>query len=595
MKINKNRRYIILFSAVVVISLVAAMLIHSNLSVLINEKYSFSEVSETNYSLTSDEKKNLNTLLDSLFVEDNNYFGFTSASNTSVNLYTANSLVNLAKIVPNSDMDLIKEKLGFLSTINEQSLDFLNLIYYVELSRNLGFNIDYTQINNKLLSFYDSEINLFFVDNIDDSIHAKIIATSMVKKAMQNSLSAEMFSLEDGIQNLLNEYSFTTDSEATFYNSGGDILYCISVFGMSDIVNKDELNDWFSYWKEIYENTVINSDISALQYSNFFDIARIFEHDYSAHKLQEYYDNKLEYSINETGDLLVLYNILKNVNLNNSEVNIELEHEITKILTDDAFIIPNIDVKATVFGVILAKKTDFAISESKLNNYIKNNYSTISSLDNNFEKTYTLYYNLILDQLANGYEQEYDKSYFQTQIDNIISDLDFSQSILSDVVSIRRIVEIVSDLQLFDVDVRLTISQKEKIEKGMMSALDNDTITNSILLNDVFIIDKILSLNLVTNDEFLKQYYSLTDNGGTYAIRDSNSAPDICSTYQFMISLSRLGNYDELVKQKEFVEELKMSNGVYALDKNSTYRTDLSALVYGNSIHYLVIGGDKDA
>lgn len=44
--------------------------------------------------------------------------------------------------------------------------------------------------------------------------------------------------------------------------------------------------------------------------------------------------------------------------------------------------------------------------------YILQNYTDIPLIKNTFDKTAVLYYNLILDQLMNGYEKEYDKIYF---------------------------------------------------------------------------------------------------------------------------------------------------------------------------------------
>lgn len=591
---NFNKQNITILSIVVIVIIVTVSIFNYNYSsFVIKEKYSFSEVSDINFALTKKEKSNINNILDILCVEDNNYLGFSGGLSTAVNLYTANSLVNLAKIVPDYDLAIAREKLTFLSTMNLNNLDFLNLTYYIELCKNLNFEINYAIVNNKLLKYYDTKTNLFFVDNSEDSINTKIVATSVVKRVLGENLSSKMFSPETGIHNTFSNYVFKTNTDITFFNSGGDILSCVETFGMNEIINTTELRSWYLYWKNLHEAIVVNSDISALQYSDFLDIAKIFESDYSTNKLQDYYNSISIESINQTGDLLVMYNTFKNVTLNNSKVNGAIKSEIYNTLNSETLVTSHIDIKLSVFGVLLALKTDFTMNDEKLKEYIKHNYAINSSIENNYERASALYYNLILDQLVNGYEQEYNASFFQSEINKVLSSLEYDETITADVVSTRRIVEIISDLQMFDVKISLSYFQKSKINKGLKKSLDNSTIRNSVLLNDIYIVDKALSLNIISEKELAELYNSLTQNGGTCAVLHSDTVPDICSTYQFMITFNRNNNYNELKKQREFVDTLKLSDGVYALDKKSYDTMDLPAITYGNAIRYLEFGEDK--
>ncbi len=368
----------------------------------------------------------------------------------------------------------------------------------------------------------------------------------------------------------------------------------MAVFDITDAIDKSKLDNWYSYWKKVYESIIVDSDISALQYSEYLNIARIFESDYSAEKVENYYSNLTSESIEDSDDLYVWYNIVKNVGtLNNTEINTILKTKINEEFNSDSFVSSKIDIKSTAFGVMLAQKTDFSLNKEKLENYIKRNYSDNVLIENSYDRTSALYYNLILDQLVNGYDQDYDAYYFQSQIDNILKELEYSQSIAGDVVSTRRITEMVSDLQIFDVDIKLTESQKNKIEKGLKVALEDSSIKNSVLLNDIFIVDRILNLNIVSDEELLDIYISLTTNGGTYVSTSGVTYPDLCSTYQFMVSLNRMNNYDYLNKQKSFVETLKLDEGIYTLNTNSVDTFDLSVIIYGNAIRYLEIGGDK--
>ena len=590
-----DKRVLIVVMIVVVIVAATSFVLYSNKNITI-EKYSFSETQDINFSFTNSHKENINNVLNTLYIEDDNYFGFSNCSNVSMDLYMANSAVNLAKLIPNYDLKLLKEKLLFLSSANIEHFDFLNLIYYTDLCNNLNINVDYSLLNNKLSKYYDENSNLFYIDSYSDSVHIKIIATSIVKRVLKENLSAELFSPEKGIEQAYYTYSFLTGNDVTLYNSGGDILYCISVFGMNDIIDINGLDNWYKYWKNIYESTAVNSDISALQYSDFFSIARIFQPDCPPTKLQDYYDSLEKENIETSDDLYVLYNILKNINtLNNAFVNNLLKYKISDVLNSDSFVNSNIDVKSTAFGVMLAQNTGYSCNNEKLKNYVKQNYSKKFSLANTYDRTSALYYNLILDQLVNGYDQDYNVSYFQSQIDELLKIIDYnSQSIAADIVSTRRIIEIVSDLQIFDVDIRLITSQKNKIKEGFKTALQNSSIKNSVLLNDIFIVEKILSLDIISDEELIAAYKSITANGGTCSVRESEITPDINSTYQFFCSLNRLNNFEYLQEQKSFVETLLLEEGLYALNINST-TLDLSTIAYGNAISSFEIGGDKDA
>ncbi|MDD4297983.1 MAG: hypothetical protein PHC69_13675, partial [Ruminiclostridium sp.] len=120
------------------------------------------------------------------------------------------------------------------------------------------------------------------------------------------------------------------------------------------------------------------------------------------------------------------------------------------------------------------------------------------------------------------------------------------------------------------------------------------SIKNSVLLNDIFIVEKILSLDIISDEELIAAYKSITANGGTCSVRESEITPDINSTYQFFCSLNRLNNFEYLQEQKTFVETLLLEEGLYALNINST-TLDLSTIAYGNAISSFEIGGDKDA
>ena len=148
------------------------------------------------------------------------------------------------------------------------------------------------------------------------------------------------------------------------------------------------------------------------------------------------------------------------------------------------------------------------------------------------------------------------------------------------------------DLQIFDVDIHLTKAQRRGIQRGLKSALKNDIIKNSVFINDIFIVDRALELNLVSDEEFIGIYNKLVSDGGACAIK--NEEPDILTTYQFMVSLGRINNFEYLDSQKEFVESLMVKDGVYKLDNHTSDVNDTTVIVRANAIRYLEVGGEED-
>jgi len=594
--IRKIKKNVCIVICVVLILSVLFIFINwiNNKEYTIDDKYSLSEVAESNFNVSNTEQENIKSMLRNRTIEDDHYFGFAGNNAKNVDLYNANAAVEFAKILGNYKYDDLKLRLSFLSETNVDSLDFLNLIYDINICKALSINVDYSIINNSLMKFYDHNLNLFFVNNANESIHTKIIATAMCKKAMGEELSKKLFSSEKGIRNAYNDYNFQTKNNVTFYNSGADIIYCYSVFNMIDEIKLDNLKLWFEYWKNINESIVIDSFITTLQYSEYLNIATIFDPGYSSKKLYDYYIGITTENIAEVNDLYVISNVVKNVEpLDNIKVNKILENEIDKALNNDDLYDFKIDIKSTAFGVILAQKTGFAINKDKINNYIISNYKDVDSISNNYERVAALYYNLILDQAVNGYNIEYNKELFQSQIDKTLESIDYSSNISVDILSTRRLVELVMDLQIFDTDVKISNAQVKKIKNGVKKAFSDDSIVSTSVICDLFIINETLSLDLISNQQFLDVFNELTCDGGNKSMLIEDLQPDILTTYQFMNCLGRLNNYDHLNRQKEFVDSMMIKDGIYKLDKGSKDANDLSAVLYGVNIKHLQIGGSK--
>lgn len=593
--INKRTKLITVIVASIVIGAIItfSFFIRCNGKVIFDAGHSFSEIWGVDFEIDNNKQDNIRSILHSLSTEDPYLFGFTNNDNISINLYTPNAIVNVAKLIPDYNLDYLKQNLSFLNKTCIKGMDILNLLYYVELCSSLEIDIDYPGVFSALLKYYDEEAGLFFIDSIEDLMGNKLIVTSMVKRILGDKLPSKPFKLESGIKKVYETYNFQTEDSITLYNSGGDILFTMSVFRLEDQINKGKLNTWFVYWKDIYESIPINSFMSALQYSEYLNVARVFDPDYPNKKLQDYYHTLTTGDIEDIGDINVLYNILKNVRpLDNEVFNNTLAKHIEETAKGKHLFSFNLDVQSTVYGVLLARKADYSLNEKKIKNYIQYNYAEIPSIENSYDRTSELYFNVILDQLINGYEQEYDIYYFQSQVNAILKSLRYDQYLAADVICARRIVEIVMDLQMFDVDIHLSKAQRWRIHRGLQRAFKNDSLKNSVFINDIFIVDRALELNLVSDEEFIGIYNKLVSDGGACAIK--NEEPDILTTYQFMVSLGRINNFEYLDSQKEFVESLMVKDGVYKLDNHTSDVNDTTVIVRANAIRYLEVGGEKD-
>lgn len=583
------RNILIITFLAVIIAITACIFINRYRKAEIN-KQSFSEMHIP--SLSDMPKDNINDVLQSLYVENNEVCGFADKSYKSIDLYTADSIVKLAGALPKYDIGLLKNNFLFLSATDVTKLDLLNLLYYVDLCGQMDIDLDYDMVNNELCKYYDKNQCLFFLDSESDSAHIKLVITALVKKTMKNNLDEKTFELEKGIVQVYDNYEFLTGNSSSLYNSGGDILHCISVFGMNETADMSELAEWFEYWKKTYEDMSIDTSTDALMYSEFLNIAVIFDEKYSREKLDNYYNALDEQKVEEIQDLHIIFNIMDNMDsADNEKVNGLIINRINNALSSESPVTLETDLKSTVYGVLLSQYTGFSYDEDKIKAYINSIYDRDTSGENVYERSSNLYYVIILEQLVNNYEVDYGIKHIQKQIDDMLSEMDYStESLGSDIISTRRLVEIVSDLRIFDADIKLTQKQINKIKKGIKAALQQEGLKNSVLINDMYIIDRILSLNLVSDEALSEVYNSLTVDGGSRSTAETDAEPDITSTYQFFSSLEMMNNYENIEEQRKFISTHEIKDGLYVNEINDS-QMELSVIAYGNSIKYVQTGG----
>ncbi len=576
--------------------LVAAFFVNNPKEYEIKEKYSFTENFDTSFLLTAEEKDNITKKLQNDVIMTDEYFGF-KADYVSTDLYFANSLVEISKTLNNNTtLTALNGKMSELAQVDLHSLSILNLIYYINICK--CFNITYNEndVVDCLQKFYDSEEKLFFLNGADDTVNIKIVVTALCCKTIPGISTLKEFNIITGIQKVYENYEFSTDKTITFYNSGGDILYCYSIIGLIDDSLLSKHKNWFEFWKNQYENMTINSIETALAYSEYCNIADIFDNNHSNEKIQIFYHKLTKDALPDETDFYMLSNAIQNIDrYDNTEFNSYIKNKVNTIIASEPLFAKekDIDVLTTFYGIILSKNVGFEIDKQKMQNYINKNYSKINDMDGISDIINNLYYTIMLDQLNNDYKISCSVKNIQKIIDKSIKSLAFDKNVSENIFIARKTLEIVMDLQVFNFDININERQRDKIEKGIKKAINNNDIMNSLLITDLFILDTILDTGLVNDELFYNVYNTLTIDGGSKVSQGDQYTPDINSTYRFFVCFGLLNNYNFLPDQKKYVESVQVIDGIYSYNAKDKSHIDFESILHGNSMMKLVMGGTK--
>lgn len=567
--------------------------IFNNSSYEFYEKYSFSEIDNVSFSLSEREKENIVQRLKTQIIDNEDYFGFKSVE-VGDDLYLANSIMEIAKLIDTKYLSKIKDELSSINQVNLSNLDILNLMYYANICNTLKIDYNQDELIDRLKEFYDIETNLFFLNSSTDTINMKITITSLLVENMPSILKNNEFHILTGINSAYNNYQFATNENKTLYNSGGDIIYGYYVSGLINDTVLEENEKWFGYWQNFYESTDINSLEAALAYVEYIKVAKIFDEKHTYEKIQNFYNNLTPNDLPVDIDYLMLSNLLKNIDISlNSNLVKYIENDINKTLSSGSLVKGEIDLLTTVYGVILCKNTDFTYNKDNLQKYIVANYNKIEDITVIEDKVNTLYYSIILEQINSNYSVGSSYPWIQKVVNDIVNEIDNIDEINQAVYLSRKILEIVVCLQLYEVDVNLNVGQVKKLEKIIKKALEETEIIDSIYISDLLIMDDILNTNYISDKKFYKIYEKLSVDGGCKIFLDDKYAPDVSSTYRFRVCFDRLNNYSNLFEQQTYVNKLKVDNGIYCYSLDDKTYISFESIVYANSIIKNEFGGDK--
>lgn len=345
-----------------------------------------------------------------------------------------------------------------------------------------------------------------------------------------------------------------------------------------------------------YESIDIDGIESILQYSEFYNIAVLFDEHYSNKKIKNFYESMNSAYLSENTDFFMLINSIENIdNYDNVRFNTELLNAVKDEIQQGNLFEAKIDLQSTVYGIILADNFGFHYNKDKVQNYINQNYDFIDESSDHLEVTNYLYYTVMLEQIVNDYKVEYNSNYLQEKMDFVLKEIEYGlENAEESIEETRKILELVMDLEIHNVDVHITEKQRRKIKKAIKAYWKNENVANSYLIIDMYLIDKILGFHIISDEDFVQVHDLLLLNGGNRMYADNSFAADIFTTYKFENCLEQMNNYTCLEEKKVFADSLQIKEGIYCLyDDTENVFVELASVLYGNSICKREVGGDK--
>lgn len=491
-----SNKMVAIIIPIIMIGMIAAIYIYNTKHYIIKDKFSFSEVTDIDCSFSKEESSNINVFLAEKVYEDDQYFGF-NYNKENIDLYTTHAFVKIAVVLNSNELiEQLKDKLQFLKNTNTDSMSILNLIYYVNICEMLGLNYNLDMIYDSLKKFYDTNSKLFYLNSVNDSLNIKITVTALCCNMIKENSLYEKFDIKNGVFDTYKTYTFETSESSSLYNSGGDILYCLDAIGEIENINLKEKESWFECWKKKYESIDIDGIESILQYSEFYNIAVLFDENYSNEKIEKFYESMNSAYLSENMDFFMLINSIENIdNYDNVTFNTELINAVKDEIQQGNLFEAKIDLQSTVYGIILADNSGFNYNKDKVQNYINQNYHFIDESRDHLEVTNYLYYTVMLEQIVNDYKVEYNSNYLQEKMDFVLNEIEYGlKNAEESIEETRKILELVMDLEIHNVDVHITEKQRRKIKKAIKAYWKNENIAHSYLIIDMYLIDKILVL-----------------------------------------------------------------------------------------------------
>lgn len=514
--------------------------------------------------LTVEEKGRIFELLEEMWIEDEECAGFSTFSRITnpMYLYRANALVSMAGLVPAYNLTSLRERYSFLTDIRPEKLGYDDLLAYVHMCRILDIEFDRRRAEDCLSRYYDEGSCLFKafeVGNLTDSANALLAF---------GKLDLNRFRIREGIQKAYDSCEFTMDKKkGSLESSGGDVLYCAAVYGMTDLPDWDKLSEWLAYWKaetdlELNAGDIFGGSISA-RYFSVMSMGRYPGYaEQVSHKCYESLGSEILRHDSE-----FLHGLVFTLE-NNNEWENDTVNTLLKALIDRETARRQIDIgmessaDGTALGIRLAEKVGFPLKVEKIRAFIERKYLELEENGELFvsDRAFQLYGVLDLDIAMNGTKIGRSAEFWQKQIDNIIEQGSSETVSLND---LELVAEIVSELSGRGFDVKLSADQMSLIKTVVKKAMKEESIRNSSDIARLAYIDRILSLHIVSEKEVNKAYNLLRCEGGIRSDENSSAAA-LYPTYEFFCLFAKTGERERMEELRSCAETY-YSEGYYCL------------------------------
>jgi hypothetical protein len=590
-----KRKLIVSAAAVCLIAASALCYYRETRPVRFRTGRSLRELSGIGTSLSEQETAAVSNMLMQYYVENENTAGFVhySAPEDLQGLY---AMYQFAKVfdAPELQADL-QRQLSQIRLPAPDTLDIVNLVYYAELGYGCSLSdFDTDRVLRAFSRFYDQENHLFFLVDENDDIHKKIALTAFCAEHVPVLKNSRQFALQKGAEKAMQGYRFDTNQSLAFFNAGGDILHLYHVLDLDCTETVRQQADWFASWSELYASAEMTSISALTAERDFRSVADLFGGNAQDSKILGFYDALDEQHaaamITSRLDALMLADAMRGIDTaGNPAAKTALTAKFQECLQQEPVFQAELNAEQTAYGVFLAESTGTALNRDKVNAFLKKEYAKLETEQNEAEQIEQLYYLVAIDGVMNQYSYMCPASTYQKMLDRTIAAADSQKPDTAMLNAERKAVEIIQNLQLHNVDVKLKKHQRDKLLRMLRTAAASERLT--IGFTDILLLNDMLEADLVSAEDLQNAYQTLRTDGGICAVQDDTCTPDLYSTFLFGVCFTERNDFSKHDELCAFAEAYRNEAGLFCADAASVPFP--SSVYYGFWLEKQRIGGDK--
>ncbi len=554
---------------------------------------SLRELSGIGASLSEQEIAAVSNMLMQYYVENETTAGFVhySAPEDLQGLY---ALYQFARVfdAPELQEDL-QHQLSQIRLPAPDTMDIVNLVYYAELGSGCNASdYDESRTLRAFSRFYDQNNHLFFLVDENDDMHKKIALTAFCAEHIPALKESRLFSLQEGAEKAMQGYRFDTNPSLAFFNAGGDILHLYQVLNLDCTETVRQQANWFAAWSELYESAKLTGISALTAERDFRSVAELFGGRAQDSRIRGFYNALDEQQaaalITSKLDALMLADAMRGIDAaGNPAAKAALTAAVQKCLQQEPVFQTELNAEQTAYGVFLAEKTGTALNRGKINTFLKEEYARLETEQNEAEQIEQLYYLTAIDGIMNQYSYLCPAGTYQKMFDRIIAAADSRKPDAAMLNAERKAVELIQNLQLHNVDVKLNKHQRDKLLRMLRTAAASERQTAGF--TDILLLNDILEADLVSGQDLQNAYQALKTDRGICAVQ--GGTPDLYSTFLFGVCFAERNDFSRHDELCAFAEAYRKETGLFGTDAASVPFP--GSVYYGFWLEKQRIGGDK--